>query len=185
MPSPVAHLAAGYALYRLLREKIPVVWQNWPVPVALLVCLVMSLFPDLDSAVGVLAGDMHGYHNNLTHSFFAGAVVSLALAGAIRWIARSGAVAWFLPAFACYSAHIVMDYFTVGRGVMLFWPFSVERLTAPFHPFRGLQWAMGPWTIQHLWTFLNELWFVAAMALLLVAIRVRQRCDDAGTGQLP
>ena len=36
-----------------------------------------------------------------------------------------------------------MDFFTVGRGVNPFWPFSLERFASPVPVFYGLHWSYG------------------------------------------
>ena len=40
----------------------------------------------------------------------------------------------FALTLACYESHVVMDYFTVGRGVMALWPWTPERFSPWFVP---------------------------------------------------
>jgi hypothetical protein len=70
MPSPLAHLAAGYTIYRLSRrhEPQPSLGRVGPLPGLLAVTAAFSLLPDIDSAVGLLLRDFGRFHNNATHS---------------------------------------------------------------------------------------------------------------------
>ena len=129
MPSPIAHLAAGYAVYTLVKFRAdrlgPKTGRVGPIPVLLLVALGFSMLPDIDSVAGILGGDFGRYHNNLTHSLFVGLGVALLFGGLMMWPRRFGF--WFAVAFASYGLHVVMDSATAGRGVMAFWPLTSER----------------------------------------------------------
>ena len=175
MPSPIAHVAAGYAVYCLF-SSISACAKAMPALAIFAACVFFSLLPDADSVVGVLAGDMGGFHNNLSHSLAAGLVVAIIFAALIRGAGVRDAGAWFLLSLACYVLHVVMDYFTAGRGVMMFWPFCDTRFQSPWPLFRGVQWAMGLWTIEHIWTVLNEMVFVGALALVLLLMRRTRHC---------
>jgi membrane-bound metal-dependent hydrolase YbcI (DUF457 family) len=78
MPSPIAHLTAGYVVYQLGRryEPQPALRKIGPLPGLLLVTAIFSLLPDIDSAVGLLMRDFGRFHNNATHSLFAGVIFS-------------------------------------------------------------------------------------------------------------
>ena len=69
-----------------------------------------------------------------------------------------------------------MDLFTIGRGVLLFWPFSSQRFSFPLKLFYGLHWYDGWLSLRHMWTLLTELGFVvvivAAVHLLPKSERV-------------
>ena len=176
MPSPIAHIAAGYAVYRLFGKKLPVPVEKGAVLFGLAACVTLSLVPDTDCVVGVLAGNFGRYHNNVSHSLLAGVATAMFAGGIMKVQWRIPFLPWFLFALACYWSHILLDYFTEGRGVMAFWPVLTERFHAPWLIFRGVQWAQGVWTIQHVWTAIEELCF-AALVLLVVRI-ARKR----GTG---
>jgi membrane-bound metal-dependent hydrolase YbcI (DUF457 family) len=168
MPSPIAHLAAGYAVYRLGRqyEPEPGLKPVGPLPGLLVVTAVFSLLPDLDSAVGLLLRDLGRFHNNATHSLFAGLCLALAFAG-LMWWQRRQFVYWFAVAFISYGLHLLMDMATISRGIMLFWPFTDARYLAPVTLFYGLHWSDGWVTIRHLWTLLTELAFAGLVLWLL------------------
>lgn len=167
MPSPIAHLAAGYIVYRLSRahEPPPQLKPVGRVPGLLIAAAGFSLLPDVDSIVGFLASDFGRYHNNLTHSFFVGGAVSLVFAGVMKgW--RGAFTFWFLFMLACYSLHVLMDSATWSRGVMAFWPFSERRFLFPITIFHGLHWSQGWLSSRHWWTVSTELIFAGALILI-------------------
>ncbi|MEI6809584.1 MAG: metal-dependent hydrolase [bacterium] len=179
MPSPIAHVAAGYALYRWIGTRVPAPVKSRPALFILAACACGSLLPDLDSIVGVLAGDLGRFHNNLSHSITAGILVSLLLASVMRVAAGTGFTPWFFLALACYEIHLLMDYFTVGRGIMAFWPFVDARFQAPWPVFLGVQWGLGVWTIEHIWTALSELVFVGMLAFMMYLVsRMHRRKEE-------
>lgn len=132
----------------------------------------MSLAPDLDWIPDLLLGQPGRFHNGFSHSPFAALVFAvpiglLAAATGLASARRSIALA-----FACYGLHVVMDYFTVTRGVMLLWPMSSDRFSPPVHLFYGVRWSDGLFSPRHVWTILTEAVFVAA---LLFIFRHRNR----------
>jgi inner membrane protein len=173
MPSPIAHLAVGYALYRLFRrrEPEPTLKPIGPVPGLLAVTAAFSILPDIDSVVGLLAGNFGRFHNNATHSLFVGVAFSLGFA-ALMWVLggksrREQFAYWFGVAVVSYSLHIIMDAATISRGVMAFWPLTSERFLAPVTIFYGLHWSDGWVSIRHLWTFLTESAFAGLVLFAL------------------
>ena len=80
MPSPLAHMAMGYVIHKIYRQKavsetsLQGLWARlgW-----VIVPLAVSLIPDSDSVLGLAAGDFGRFHNNATHSLIVGLVVSL------------------------------------------------------------------------------------------------------------
>jgi membrane-bound metal-dependent hydrolase YbcI (DUF457 family) len=168
MPSPIAHLTAGYAVYRLGRKHEPEsrLKPVGPLPGSLVITAVFSLLPDVDSVVGFLMGDFGRFHNNATHSLLAALFLALAFAG-LMWWRRRQFTYWFAIAFISYGLHLLMDMATIGRGIMLFWPFSEARYLAPVTFFYGLHWSDGWISIRHLWTVLTELVFTILVVLAL------------------
>jgi membrane-bound metal-dependent hydrolase YbcI (DUF457 family) len=169
MPSPIAHLAAAYAVYELARQQEPDsnLRPVGPLPGLLVVTATFSMLPDVDSAVGLIAGDFGRFHNNATHSLLVGLVVSLGFAGVMRWLNRRGFLYWFAIALICYSLHIFMDSATFSRGVMAFWPLTDQRFLLPVTIFYGLHWSNGLFSIRHLWTLFTELLFAGLVFVLL------------------
>jgi membrane-bound metal-dependent hydrolase YbcI (DUF457 family) len=158
----------GYAIYRIFglrllqrsSERFGFVNRD------LALSILLSLLPDVDSILGILTGNFGRFHNNITHSLFVGVGVAMIVGGLISILLREKISYWFLIALLCYELHVIMDYFTVGRGILALWPFSPERYRAPIKFFYGLHWSNGLYTLRHLWTFFTE----TAFALALVAV---------------
>lgn len=179
MPSPIAHSAAGYAIYRVWSWKRTDVRASSPKLRAGLLALVigLSLLPDVDSILGLITGNFGRYHNNLTHSLFVGLVIA-GIIGSIAAITRGYRFAdGFLLTLVCYSLHVVMDFFTYGRGVMALWPFSAERFASPIPIFYGLHWSQGVVSARHLVTLATEMVFV-----FFVVLTPRAWASVAGDG---
>jgi membrane-bound metal-dependent hydrolase YbcI (DUF457 family) len=166
MSSPVAHLACGFAVYRILVAADPKV-AGLPRGTRLPTAAIFSMAPDLDLIAGWLAHDLPAYHNNVSHSFTFGLLACLIAA-------TVASTAWkhlrFLPlwlyTFGSYASHILVDYVTRGRGVMLWWPFIPERFSSPILLFRGVSWSKGLHTNDHWWTLAND----AVFALVVIAL---------------
>ena len=194
MPSPIAHLATGIATYQIATH-----WYSKAggKSVAasrdlLLLATVYSMLPDVDAILGILSGDFGRYHNNVTHSFTAGVIAALLatwwyhcrvrrqnLQRTQRQWAKVGL--WFLVALLCYTLHILMDAATIGRGVLLLWPYSSERIQLPII-FYGVRWSEGGFAWQHLWTLFTELTFTAILAMLVwLGLRWRRSSDRTTT----
>jgi membrane-bound metal-dependent hydrolase YbcI (DUF457 family) len=159
----------GYVIYKVFQARGPgrSLGQLGPMPGLLILTAGLSLLPDIDSIAGFLLQDFGGYHNSLSHSLFVGLVVALLIGGVIWWAKRSGFVEWFAIVLLCYQFHIVFDFFTVGRGIMLFWPLTLARFQSPVKLFMGLHWSDGLVSLNHVWTLLSELGFAVLVALVM------------------
>jgi len=168
MPSPLAHAVAGYFIYRGFRNDGGGTTSSrfGPVPKLLAATVALSLLPDADAVLGILANDIGKYHNNMANSIAFAVTTSLVLATVIRLIRRSGFRRWFGIAFASYLAHIVMDYLTLGRGIMLAWPFVSDRFQPPINLFFGLRWSEGLISSSHLITVATEAALLAGVVLV-------------------
>jgi membrane-bound metal-dependent hydrolase YbcI (DUF457 family) len=165
MPSPISHIAAGVFIYRSLPAHVRQkgIRKFLRVPILLIVILIASLLPDVDAVLGILSGNMGAYHNQASHSLFTGLVVALVLGFILRWWLGAKFLASFGLIFASYAVHLFLDMLTMGRGIMLLWPFSSERFLSPVLLFYGLRWSHGLWSITHLWTFVSEIAFWGAV----------------------
>jgi inner membrane protein len=162
MPSPIAHVAVGYLIkeaYQRSQQTQPnrSMFRRFAI---LFVFVTLSLLPDLDAVLGILFGNFGRYHNNASHSLIVGLFVALIIGSVAWWRKRFGFVMWFSFALLCYEMHVIMDFFTVGRGVMLFWPLTSERFISPVLLFYGLHWSDGWISIKHVWTLVSELGFM-------------------------
>lgn len=177
MPSPIAHSAMGYLIYRISSSRQPE--DRWrparSIPRVMLITVSLSLLPDIDAIFGVLAGDFGEFHNNWTHSLVTGVVVSALIGTAVWLVKRSGFLKWFLIALASYELHVIMDFFTRGRGVMLLWPLTADRFSSPVTLFYGLRWSEGLFSLFHLLTLATESVFVLLVWLILQLIEGKRR----------
>ncbi|MBN1672978.1 MAG: metal-dependent hydrolase [Kiritimatiellae bacterium] len=168
MPSPIAHATMGCVTYRFYRNRLARLTGGRLPPWALvLLCVGLSLLPDFDAIPGLLFGDFGRYHNTVTHSLFCGLAVAFAWAAAARKWRGSGFLGWFGIVLLCYQLHILMDFFTMGRGVMAFWPYSAQRYQSVAKLFFGLHWSDGIWSKRHLLTISSELIFALLMWLIV------------------
>ena len=168
MPSPIAHLGAGYAMYRYYRRKLPQESERFrKSALPALFVMGLSLLPDLDIVPAIIYRDLHTYHNNFSHSLFLGIPAAVLIAAIFCRICHSDFWLWFLVCLISYDLHILMDLLTAERGVMLFWPLSQNRFVSPVRIFYGLKWGLGWFSLSHLWTMLTESVFVSVLVLIL------------------
>lgn len=157
MPSPIAHLGAGYAIYHYYKHRLPQDRRHfWKFPLQLVLVMGLSMLPDLDVIPAIIFKDMKAYHNNFSHSLIFAIPVALLMAGIFQWIYRSKFWLWFLICVISYDLHVIMDALTAERGVMMFWPLTQNRFACPVKLFFGVQWGLGWFSIWHLWTILTE-----------------------------
>ena len=168
MPSPIAHLGVGYAIYRHYKDKLPQDKRSfWKFPLQLILVTGLSMLPDLDVIPAIIFSDMRAYHNNISHSLFFGIPVAFLVAGIFKRVYRSNFWLWFVICLISYDLHILMDILTADRGSMLFWPFSETRYAAPVKIFYGLQWGLGWLSPWHLWTIFTESIFVGIVFIAM------------------
>jgi hypothetical protein len=169
MPSPLAHASAGYLIYRLTKRWLTASASPRLVrALALLAVLFLALLPDADAFPGLFVGNLSQYHNNRTHSLLVGLAVTAGVGLALKALRTGRAAVWALTALLCYELHVAMDYVTRGsRGIMALWPVTDQRFGPPsLCVFTGLHYAKGLFSVDHLWTFLNEL----AFTLVVLAV---------------
>ena len=176
MSSPIAHTAAAYAVYSTFRRKLPessVLGMShrlaWP-----LIVIFISLLPDLDVIAAMTIGSLEKFHNNLSHSLAICTAAAVILAPLLRLCANAPLGTGFLLSITCCYSHILIDFFTRGRGIMLFWPFTEMRYHAPVTLFIGVPWSSGLTSPLYLKMIINDLGF-AAVVVGLVAITRRFR----------
>jgi hypothetical protein len=177
MPSPFAHSAAGYLIYRYIYQKhLDSRVHILRIPLALMIIIGFSLLPDLDVFPGIFTGDLGRFHNNVTHSLIVGLLVSAILSALVARIFRSSMKTWFSAFLFSYELHIIMDFFTGERGVMLGWPLTSARFTSPVKLFIGVKWGNGLISITHLVTILTEgLLFLLVLAVIKLAQRLKSK----------
>ena len=175
MPSPIAHLGAGYAIYSYYKERIPQDPRRvWKIPLQLGLIAGLSLLPDLDVIPAVIFRDMRAYHNNISHSLFVGIPVAFLIAGLFHREYRTSFWLWFVICLLSYDLHVIMDAMTAERGVMMFWPLTEARFASPVKLFYGLQWGLGLFSVWHLWTIFTETIF-SLVVIFAVRYFVKKR----------
>lgn len=161
MPSPLAHIASGVLIYRGVTGKLRIRERLG----LFLTALVCALLPDLDALPGLWLGHMGNWHNQASHSLLLCLPVGLVAYLMARAFKADHPRRWPLAAVMGVTAHVFMDWATVGRGVMLFWPLTTERFQSPIVLFYGLRWSEGLWSPLHLITLANELALIALVVL--------------------
>ena len=153
MPSPVAHITAGFSV-------------NQRTGFGIFSCIMLSILPDFDFLPGVIMGDPAGWHGTISHSIAAVLIAAIIAFCITRFFLkrRDGGRISVLTGVV-YGMHILMDFFTDGRGIMLLWPLK-ERFVSPVSLFYGLKWNEPVWSSSHLWTMFNEGVFAACILLL-------------------
>ncbi len=170
MPSPIAHAAMGYAIYRLQTARKPEKRQPLvgPFPRLLIFVLVFSQLPDLDFVPGLIfPGQFDRFHNTITNSLIVGFGVAVLVGFGVWLRQRTDFWFWFTLVLLCYEVHVFMDFFTAGRGAMLFWPLTPERFEPPVKLFYGLHRSDGWLSIRHVWTLATEMAFSLLVFLLV------------------
>jgi membrane-bound metal-dependent hydrolase YbcI (DUF457 family) len=160
MPSPIAHLSVGYAIYRHYKNRLLEPGRHtWKLPLQMVLVAGLSMLPDLDVIPAILLKDMQRYHNNFSHSLLFAVPVAFVVAGIFHRLYRSNFWLWFVICLVSYDLHVFMDALTAERGVMMFWPITDERFASPVKIFYGLQWGLGWFSLWHLWTIFTEALF--------------------------
>ena len=167
MPSPIAHTAAAYFFWRTGQRSLPKPGSTAAALFQFSIFAFLSLLPDLDSVPGLIFSDLGRYHNNLFHSLAAGLLTATMVGAVARGVGSASFFRWFQLGLLCFWAHLLMDFFTVSRGVMLFWPLTDQRFVSPVKLLTGLHWSLGVWSFQHLYTFCSEGIFVLGIFLLV------------------
>ncbi len=120
MPYPVAHGLLGAAVVAALGEQAPPKRRAAQIAVGAFI----GILPDFDYGLHAFIKGPYGWHHYFTHSFaFAAAV------GVLTALVMGRPSARTMLAFSLATAsHPVLDYFfTEGRGIALFWPFTDFR----------------------------------------------------------
>ncbi|MGH9461865.1 MAG: metal-dependent hydrolase [Vicinamibacteria bacterium] len=129
MPTPVGHALGGLAAY-LAAPPGKRAHKDWTL---LGGTLLAALLPDLDLAIGPLAG--RSYHHYFTHSLGFSVLVAGIAFWAMRRMGRASAGRDALVIASGYLSHIFLDMLTKDTtppfGVQLFWPLADAFLISP------------------------------------------------------
>ncbi|MDR0992992.1 MAG: metal-dependent hydrolase [Verrucomicrobiota bacterium] len=158
MPSPLIHLAAG-GMAACAAARSP--WNGAEVWKVLVFCLVFTLAPDLDVLPGFWGVELSSVHNQASHSLVFGLVCCLGFA----WLGKGWLNNWpfgrlFGLLAVVWGLHLLLDWMTWGRGVMLLWPFSMHRFSSPIPVFYGVRYSEGLFSSLHWITLGTEAAFL-------------------------
>lgn len=144
--------------------------------------IVAAMLPDADVlgfALHIPYADSFG-HRGASHSLlFAG--LCAALAALLRRRLQATAVQAAAFVGICALSHPVLDAFTSGGlGVALWWPWSSERLFAPWRPIRVSPFAPQFFSARGVATLLSELrWVWLPLTAAVLGWRLIQRAPAA------
>ncbi len=143
MPLPIAHSAAGLAGYLAFRNN------NSDSPLReelllLVLCVFLSIAPDLDFIPGFLFGEPGKFHHGPVHSLTVCLFTAFFFYALLKKRLNSlpGKRVFFCFVFALLS-HTVLDYFSADTaapfGLPLFWPFDSGYYLFPLSLFQNIE----------------------------------------------
>ncbi len=178
MASPVGHSLMGLSLYLVLspRRHLLNPLRRWK---TIALCILLANLPDVDFLAGLIFyGRFNILHGEMTHSALFLIIASL-LATLCQlhpcWVRR------FFSALLLIGSHDLMDFLssqTLGLqrayGIAFFYPFSEEKIGAPFSLFYGVRHKNLEqlFSLENLWTIGYELCvFLPVVGLIYVTRR--------------
>ncbi len=175
MPSPIGHLAFWPLLRRQGLTTNRTQRRLWGLMIA-----VALLAPDFDVALAfVYQTRISQVHNGPTHSLLAALVFALPVAGLGTWLTGVRYRRALVVMLAGYLSHLLLDIFTWGRGIELFWPLTHTRIASPVPLFLGVRHSSGAPLWMHVLTAANDLMFFAVVAALAWGWRRRRNHPQA------
>jgi inner membrane protein len=148
MPSPIAHAVSGYVLAKFLPLTQPRTSRRRRWEILCLYPVFVATVADLDFIPQIITGE--SFHRGLTHSLIFALGFSLILAFILRnrWQFSYKQLAWIT--FILYGSHLVLDFFTEGRGIPLLYPFTENFFVSSITIFPGVHHSRGLWHYSHL-----------------------------------
>lgn len=152
MPSIITHAAIPLVLYYAAdRGRIS--------PRLLAAGMAAAIAPDLDVvafAIGIPYDHALG-HRGASHSLLFAGILAL-LGATLHRPLRSRPLQAAAFLFVCAASHPLLDAMTSGGlGVALLWPWSEQRLFAPWRPILVSPFANGFFSVRGMATLLSEL----------------------------
>lgn len=161
MPSPLAHSVAGYLFAQVFPLDLSPNRESRVGQLELLWAIFLANAPDLDFIPQIITGQP--LHRGLTHSL-PFLLLGCAIAAIAPWITKKIA---YRPAFfwttGLYACHLLLDFFTQGRGIPLFLPFSATYFSSPLPLFLGFDLSLGLLHVRHLFPLSLELVYAAVI----------------------
>lgn len=177
MPSPIAHCSLAFLGWPMLRRRVHTTTTRLTRIVLFGAVIAGLMGPDFDLLAGPIMGVRFSvYHNGFTNSLLCAPVFGLLFAGLCRALVRQRFAFLWMFGTGLYLSHILLDLFTWGRGIQLFWPFTAERVQGPVILFRGVRHSIGAGLSEHVLTVLWDLTFALLVWIASIVVFRRQRC---------
>lgn len=154
MPSPIVHAVAGLVLAKVLPLEEPKSHQlrQWKLP--LFYGVFVATAADLDFVPQILLGG--NFHRGLSHSLLFAIVFGAISAGIASGWWKTSYRKLMIWSWVLYGSHLILDYFSAGRGIKFWLPFVDRFYKAPTTLFPGLHYSEGLWHSSHLPTLIFE-----------------------------
>ncbi|MBE9126151.1 MULTISPECIES: metal-dependent hydrolase [unclassified Coleofasciculus] len=148
MPSPIAHSVSGYVLAKFLPLAKSRMSRRRKWEMQIFYPVFVASVADLDFIPQLITGE--SFHRGLTHSliFTLGFSAIIAIALSYWWKFSYKQLVWIT--LILYGSHLVLDFFTEGRGIPLFSPFTDTFFASPISLFPGVHYSRGLWHPSHL-----------------------------------
>lgn len=164
MSSPIAHTSLILLFWPEAKAKLRKVTSRRRRILFGMAILAALMGPDFD-LIGYFFIDapLSTYHNCATHSLvgvLAGGVLFTIVSRMIVPV-RFGTL--FAIGTLAFASHILIDFLTYGRGLLLLWPFSDQRIEAPFIIFRGVRHSSDVTLGTHLLNLFVDILFAVAV----------------------
>ncbi|MGH8659486.1 MAG: metal-dependent hydrolase [Gammaproteobacteria bacterium] len=179
MASPVGHSLMGLGLYLVLspRRHLSDPLRRWK---TIALYIFLANLPDVDFLVGFLFyGRFNILHGEMTHNASFLIITSLLFATLCQ--DHSSLIRSFFTVFLLIGSHDLMDFLSSQNlglqrayGIAFFYPFSQEKIGAPFSLFYGVRHKNLEqlFSLENLWTIMYELCvFLPVLALIYVTRR--------------
>ncbi|QUY42264.1 metal-dependent hydrolase [Acaryochloris marina] len=142
MPSPIAHSATAYFLYKITPQNNRSIHLNRHRWIDLAYIIVIGNIADLDFIPHlILEGS---FHRGPSHSLCIALLISIGCTLIFKWLHQSTFQRLFLLTFGIYISHLFLDFWTAGgSGMKLLWPFTNAFIKSPIAFFPSVRHSEG------------------------------------------
>lgn len=171
MPSPIAHTATAYFIYKLnLSNPRSFIGETLDIPYIVL----LGNLADLDFLPQLFF--QINSHRGPSHSLSIALLVSVVCAMLYRWWSPATVQKFFWLTLGLYISHLFLDFWTAGgRGIQLFWPFSNQYFMSSIPFFPRVRHSEGLFYQGHLIFIAFELVYSTCLYLILKQVKRLRR----------
>lgn len=165
MPSPIAHSATAYCLYKLtpLSQRSTLLGRHRCLDLAYIIFI--GNVADIDFIPQLFLDGK--FHRGPSHSLSLALLVSLGFAIIGYFFNKPKVRQLFLITLCIYTSHLFLDYWTAGGvGMQLFWPFTDSYFMSSVSFFPSVRHSKGLFYTGHIIFILFE----AAYSFLLMTM---------------